>query len=122
MSAEIAASRAKLETVLARLEVAEKAAKERENHIQNQHLDIPRSNYRHGRKIQFDDSNEEEDHPESHHSHQGWAYFYLNIFGSFLKKIEKNAIQTRFSKSKILLQIFLKINPNKRTGLTPQSQ
>ena len=87
MSAEISASRAKLETVLARLEVAEKAAKERENHIRNHHLDIPRSNYQHGRKIQFDDSYEEEDHHESNHSHQGWVYFYLNIVGYFLKQI-----------------------------------
>ena len=64
ISAEIAASRARLETVLARLERAEKAAKDREADAQNYGGFTPSYSYFKGRRIQFDDSYEEEDHFE----------------------------------------------------------
>ena len=64
ISAEIAASRARLGTVLDRLERAEKAANERENDIRNQQYEIKRNSYYRGRKIQFEDSHEEEDHDQ----------------------------------------------------------
>ena len=67
ISAEIAASRARLETVLARLEVAEKAAHEREKNIRSQQHEVTRNNYYRGRKIQFEDSYEEEDHHQYYH-------------------------------------------------------
>ena len=80
ISAEIAASRARLETVLARLEVAEKAALQRENNIRNHQQEVTRNNYYRGRKIQFEDSYEEQDHHQYYHfNHQAQIYTCMQI-------------------------------------------
>ena len=77
MSAEIAAARARLETVLARLELAEQAAGRRGD---NQRQEETRSNHYQGRRIQFDDSHEEEDHVQHCNLPQGWIYLSLVLF------------------------------------------
>ena len=79
INAEITASRARLQEVLARLDVAEKDAIERENFTCNQPADIERSNYYQGRNIQFEDAHEEEDYYDYHHMPQGWIFLYRTI-------------------------------------------
>ena len=89
ISAEIAASKTRLEEVLARLDVAEKTAKDRENYICKQNAELPMSNYFQGRKIQFEDAFDEEE--DTNYNHQLYQVFSLIfIFISMIYNLNHN--------------------------------